>query len=68
MNKENWRVKMNGSDSLNDYSHELDEELKLILEEYRKGQLSVDELLKLIDVSCRDYLEFKAPKNSEFDE
>ena len=43
------------------YSASLDEELKLILEEYRSGYIDVYTMLKLIDMTCRDFLE----KNDE---
>ena len=42
-----------------EYSKELDEELKLLLQEYRDGKISVKDLLKLVDTSCRDHLDFK---------
>jgi hypothetical protein len=46
-----------------DYSKELDEEIRFILEEYRDGHLSVYSMLKLIDVTCREHMDFKIEKN-----
>ena len=40
-----------------DYSDDLDQEIRFILEEYRDGNLSVYQLMKLIDATCREHLE-----------
>ena len=42
-----------------EYSKELDNELKLLLKEYRNGDLKVEDLLKLVDAACRDHLDFR---------
>lgn len=42
-----------------DYSEELENELNLILEEYRNGLISVKQMLKLIDISCKEHLDQK---------
>ena len=42
-----------------EYSEELDEELKLLLQEYRDGNLGMIELAKLVDAACRDHFDFK---------
>jgi len=41
-----------------EYSKKLDIDLRLLLTEYRDGKISVKELLKLVDVACRDHLDF----------
>lgn len=46
-------------DDIHGYSAELDEELQYILEEYRGGRVSVKQLMRLIDVSCREHLEIR---------
>jgi len=46
------------------YDPVLDDELKLLLIEYRDGKLTVAQLLQLIDSACRDYLDFKKKKGS----
>jgi hypothetical protein len=42
-----------------EYSEELENELNLILAEYRNGLISVKQMLKLIDISCKEHLENK---------
>jgi len=42
-----------------EYSKELDEELKLLLQEYREGNLKVSDLIKLVDTACKDHLDFR---------
>lgn len=42
-----------------EYSEELENQLNLILEEYRNGMITVQQMLKLIDIACRDHLENK---------
>ncbi|MFA6088596.1 MAG: hypothetical protein WC755_01915 [Candidatus Woesearchaeota archaeon] len=40
-----------------EYSKELDEELKTILEEYRAGQISTRHMLELVDMACKEHLD-----------
>ena len=42
-----------------EYSKKLDDDIKLLLQEYRAGLLTVEELLKLIDMACRDNIDFR---------
>lgn len=47
---------MNGSYDF-EYSQELDNELKTILEEYRAGTISIKHMLELVDMACREHLD-----------
>jgi len=40
-----------------EYSIDLDEQLKLLLQEYREGEITTKQLLKLVDMACRDHME-----------
>ena len=47
------------------YSDELDEELRVILIEYREGKIGSGEMLKLINIACKDHFEFNREANGE---
>ena len=49
---------MNCDDHINyEYSTELDQEIRIILQEFREGKINAKQLLDLIDMSCREYFD-----------